>query len=151
MEAETIIAAVVPIVISAVAYGMQSKEVERLRSDLSDANDLCGEIEESRRRGEAKLYELHRQQDREISDLRGGKDRLERLETALERLDTDSRKQGSQVQELSIQMAQVFDKLRELNHGIRDILSKVDAQVGIKLETEMKIDQLITAIKEQKK
>ena len=151
MEAETIIAALSPIVLGAIAYGAQSKEVDRLRADLEDSADEAAELTKAHRANIADLYNLHRLQEKEISDLRHGKDRLDRVEQAIDQLDRDSRTQGQQVAELNVKMGQVFDKLRDLNHGVNSLLQKVDDSVMLKLDSEKKIDSILARFDQHKK
>jgi vacuolar-type H+-ATPase subunit I/STV1 len=143
METETIIAAVVPIVLGAIAYGMQSKEVERLRVDLEESATDADEAAKAHRANISDLYSLHRAQEKEIATLRQGQDRLDRVEAAIDQLDRDSRTQGNQVAELSVKMGLVFEELRTVKHGINDMRQKIDSSLLIKMETEQKIDLIL--------
>jgi len=151
MDLETIIAAAVPIIVSAVAYGAQSKEVERLRQDLETAEQEIDSLEAAHKNNISELYDLHRAQERDISTLRQGHGRMDRMEAALDQLDRDSRTQGNQVAELSVKMGMVFEEMRTLKHGVNDLLQKVDASVMLKLETEQKIDKILAKFDEHKK
>jgi len=151
VEIETVMAAIVPIIVSAVAYGAQSKEVERLRSDLETSESEVSAIETTHRENVKQLFDLHREQEREIASLRQGHERMDRFEGALARLDQDSRVQGNQVAELSVKMGMVFDEMRTLKHGVNELLHKIDASVLLKLEADQKIDKILGKFDEHKK